>query len=49
MDKKNIFNAIAKKSVKVLNVSLHAEANTTACAFAYQPKAPKALEKFKRK
>ncbi len=49
MDKKKVSKAVAERAVKVLNVSLHAEANTAACAFAYQPKAPESLSRFKRK
>lgn len=49
MDKKKVSKAIAEKAVKMLNVSLRAEANTTSCAFVYQPKAPESLAKFKRK
>lgn len=49
MDKKKITKAIAGRVVKVLHVSLQAEANTASCAFAYQPKAPDALSRFKRK
>lgn len=48
MDKK-VFKAISGSVVKVLNISLRAEANTASCAFAYQPKAPVSLSKFKRK
>lgn len=49
MDKKKVSKAIAEKAVKMLNVSLRSEANATSCMFAYQPKAPESLAKFKRK
>ncbi len=49
MDKKKISKAVAERAVKVLNVSLRADANSATCYTLYQPKAPKALEKFKRK
>ncbi len=49
MDKKKISKAVSERAVKVLNASLRAEANTAACMFAYQPKAPASLSKFKRK
>lgn len=49
MSKDKITKVIAEKAVKVLDASLRAEANTTSCVSLHQPKAPKALEKFKRK
>ena len=49
MDKKKISKVIAKKAVKVLDASLRVEANTASCVVLYQPKAPDALTKFKRK
>ena len=49
MDKKKISKVIAKKAVKVLDASLRVEANTASCVVLYQPKAPEALTKFKRK
>ncbi len=49
MDKKKISKIVAGKVVKVLDVSLRAEANTTSCIAMYQPKAPESLSKFKRK
>jgi len=49
MDKKKISKTIAGRAVKVLNVSLRAEANTASCIAMYQPKAPDSLSKFKRK
>lgn len=49
MDKKKVSKAVAQKAVKMLNVSLRAEANTASCLFMHQPKAPESLSKFKRK
>ncbi len=49
MDKKKISKVVAKKLVKVLDVSLRTEANTTSCIAMYQPKAPESLSRFKRK
>lgn len=49
MGKEKISKALARRVVKVLNVSLRTEANTASCGFLYQPKAPESLSKFKRK
>ena len=38
----------AQKVVKVLDTVLKLEANSASCMFAYAPKAPKALERFKK-
>lgn len=38
----------AQKVVKVLDTILKLEANSTSCVWAYEPKAPKALERFKK-
>ena len=37
-----------KKIVTALDTVLKAEANSTACVFMHQPKAPKELDKFKK-
>lgn len=49
MDRKKIAKVIAGSTVKILNRCLHVEANTTSCIAMYQPKAPDALSRFKRK
>ena len=38
----------AQKVVKILDKILKLEANSASCMFAYEPKAPKALERFKK-
>ena len=38
----------AEKIVKVLDTVLKLEANSVSCVFAYEPKAPKELERFKK-
>lgn len=40
--------SVAKTVVNLLNTSLVVDANTTACAYFYQPEAPKELSRFKR-
>ena len=42
-------NKIAKAVVNVLNSVLKTEANSASCCVIYQPKAPKELERFKKK
>lgn len=49
MKKKKLSKALAGRAVKILNVSLRAEANTASCVAMYQPKVPETLSKFKRK
>lgn len=46
--KKNTANESAVLAAKVLTNVLRADANSTACFFAYQPKAPKELSRFRR-
>ncbi|MDE6566256.1 MAG: cyclic lactone autoinducer peptide [Lachnospiraceae bacterium] len=46
--KKDITKKSAKLVVKALNSVLHTEANSTSCYFAYQPKAPESLSRFRR-
>ncbi len=41
-------NNKAKKVVKILDAVLKLEANTVSCIWAYEPKAPKELERFKK-
>ncbi|MBP3770255.1 MAG: cyclic lactone autoinducer peptide [Clostridiales bacterium] len=38
----------AQKVVKILDKILKLEANSASCMFAYEPKAPKELERFKK-
>lgn len=47
--KKNQFSKpIAKGVAAALNTVLRADANSASCVIAYQPKAPKGLERFKK-
>lgn len=48
-NKKDLTNLVAKTMVNVLNGLLHIDANSASCLVAYQPKAPKELERFKKK
>ena len=38
----------AEKIVNVFDTVLKLEANSASCVFAYEPKAPKELERFKK-
>ena len=40
---------IAKKTVKLLDAYLRADANSASCCIVYQPKAPKELAKYRKK
>lgn len=40
-------NLIAKLAKKAANNALRRDANSTTCAFIYQPKAPEKLKQFK--
>lgn len=46
--KKNTAGKLATMAAKTLTNVLKADANSTACFFAYQPKAPKELSRFRR-
>lgn len=46
--RKNIAAQSAALAAKVLTNVLKADANSTACYFVYQPKAPKELSRFRR-
>lgn len=46
--KGNMSGKSATLVAKALTNVLRAEANSTACIFAYQPKAPKELSRFRR-
>ena len=48
MKEKKQSNNMAKGVASVLNKVLKVEANTNSCVVVYQPKAPKALERFKK-
>lgn len=48
MKEKRMKKATATAVAKVLNVFLRVDANSTSCLVAYQPKAPKELERFRR-
>lgn len=48
MKEKKQSNIMAKGVATVLNKVLKVEANTNSCVVVYQPKAPKALERFKK-
>ncbi len=41
-------NSIVKKFMKLINVSLKVDANSTSTIAAYQPKVPKNLNAFKK-
>lgn len=47
--KERVTKSVAKRTVSVLNRFLSIEANSSSCFFTYQPKAPKELEKFRKK
>ncbi len=49
MKKKITSKKLAKETTNLLNVILTAEANSASCFFAYQPKKPEELEKFKKR
>lgn len=46
--KKNTTGKLATMAAKTLTNVLKVDANSTACFFAYQPKAPKELSRFRR-
>ncbi len=46
--KKKVESKAAKLAARTLTHVLRTEANSTACFVAYQPKAPKELERFRR-
>lgn len=47
LKEKRISKQAAKVVTSTLNKMLKVEANSTSCSIVYQPKAPKALERFK--
>ncbi len=49
MERNKISEKVAKQVSKTLNSVLKVEANSTSCVVVYQPKAPKQLDKFRRK
>lgn len=46
--KKNTAGKLATMAAKTLTNVLKVDANSTACFFAYQPKVPKELSRFRR-
>lgn len=48
MMKSKVSKKVAKGTVSVLNTLLRADANSTSCILAYQPKAPKELARYKK-
>lgn len=49
MKNKSLNKKLAQVVARMATKSLKTEANTTSCAIAYQPKAPKEIERFKNK
>ena len=41
-------NYIAKSMAKLLESAIKADANSTSCMIAYQPKAPTGLDRYKK-
>ena len=48
MKKEQVTKTVAKGVAKSLNSMLRVEANSASCVIAYQPKAPKELERFRK-
>lgn len=48
MREKSLSRQTAKVVAGTLNKMLKVEANSTSCTIVYQPKAPKALERFRK-
>ncbi|MCI8791472.1 MAG: cyclic lactone autoinducer peptide [Eubacterium sp.] len=48
MKQKKQGRSFAGTVVNLLNTSLTVDANTTSCAYFYQPEAPKELSRFKK-
>lgn len=49
MKEETMFRASAKGVASMLEKMLKVEANTASCGLVYQPKAPKDLQKYRRK
>ena len=49
MRQNNLNKRISQRIKECLDQVLHIEANTSSCAYIFQPKAPTELKKFKRK
>lgn len=49
MERKNFSKKVAKGVVSTLNTFLKVDANSASCVIAYQPKAPKELNRFRKK
>lgn len=48
MRQNNLNERISRRIKKCLDQVLHIEANTSSCAYIFQPKAPEELKNFKR-
>ncbi len=48
VNKRKIAESVARGTKSILNAFLYADANSASCIFAYQPMAPKRLEKFRK-
>ena len=48
MRQNNLNERISPRIKKCLDQALHIEANTSSCAYIFQPKAPEELKNFKR-
>ncbi len=46
--KNKLTKKVAKKTATVLNSFLRMDANSASCCIAYQPKAPKELERYRK-
>lgn len=48
MKENKLKKTVAKGITSFLDISLEVDANTTSCFIAYQPKAPKELQRYKK-
>lgn len=48
MDKRKFAKKMAKAVAHIVEAELKTNANSTSCTIAYQPKAPKSLERYRR-
>lgn len=48
MKQKNTNKNISEKVKNMLNIVLKVEANSSSCAYVFQPKVPKELKNFKK-
>lgn len=49
MKENKLKQSVAKGIASFLDLTLKMDANTTSCYIAYQPKAPNALQKYKKR